>query len=242
MKKQMRGLIKKGRDMKLFIDDGDIAAIKELCEFYPIDGVTSNPSILTKVEGDPLENLRRIRETIGEDKLIFAQTVAESYEGILKDAYLIKEVLGENTIVKIPSNPVGFKAMMALKKEGIKTCGTVVYTPMQAYLAAKAGACYVAPYINRIDNLGYDGVATVKKIQDIFDNNNMDCQILAASFKNSQQVLELCEYGVGSATCSVDVIRGFVKNACIDDAIAAFTKDFAAKTGKRSLSELKKAE
>ena len=224
--------------MKLFIDDANLEAIKEINEYYPVDGVTTNPSILAKAKRDPRETLKAIREIIGEDKIIFAQAVDLSFEGMIKDAHMIVELLGKNTVVKPPSTPTGFKAMMALKKEGIPTCGTVVYTPMQAYLAAKAGASYVAPYVNRIDNMGYDGTGVVKKIQNILENNGMDCEVLAASFKNSQQVLELAEYGVGNATCAADVIKGFVKNLAIDGAINDFVEDFKALTGKTSMSDL----
>jgi fructose-6-phosphate aldolase 2 len=229
---------KEGNNMKLFIDDANIEAIKELNEYYPIDGVTTNPSILAKAKRDPRETLKEIRSVIGEDRIIFAQAVDLSFEGMIKDAHMIVELLGKNTVVKLPSTPTGFKAMMALKKEGITTCGTVVYTPMQAYLAAKAGASYVAPYVNRIDNMGYDGVRVVQQIQDILDNNAMDCEVLAASFKNSQQVLELAEYGVGNATCAADVIKGFVKSLAIDGAIQDFVDDFKALTGRTSMSDL----
>ena len=224
--------------MKLFIDDANLDAIRELAEYYPIDGVTTNPSILAKAKRDPRETLKAIREIIGEDMIIFAQAVDLTCEGMIKDAHMIMDLLGKNTIVKIPSTPTGFKAIRQLKKEGITTCGTVVYTPMQAYLAAKAGASYVAPYVNRIDNMGYDGVAVVKKIQNILENNDMDCEVLAASFKNSQQVLELAEYGVGSATCAADVIKSFVKSATIDGAVNDFVNDFEALTGKVSMSGL----
>ena len=223
--------------MKLFIDDANIEAIKELLEYYPIDGVTTNPSILAKANRNPWETLKMIREVIGEDRILFAQAVALDYEGMIADAHKIVETLGKNTIVKIPCFKVGFKAIMKLKEEGIRTCGTVVYTPMQAYLAAKAGASYVAPYVNRIDNMGYDGVAVVKQIQDILENNGMDCEVLAASFKNSQQVLELCEYGVGNATAAADVIRSFVKNPAIDQAIEDFVSDYEKLTGKTSMNE-----
>ena len=109
---------------------------------------------------------------------------------------------------------------------------------MQAYLAAKAGASYVTPYVNRIDNMGYDGVSVTKKIQDILENNGYECKVLAASFKNSNQVLELCEYGVGAATCSPDVIDNFVKNVAIDKAVDDFVKDFEEYTGKHSMKEI----
>ncbi len=225
--------------MKLFIDDANIDAIRELTEYYPVDGVTTNPSILAKAGRDPRETLKMIRETIGEDKIIFAQAVASDCEGMLEDARMIMDLLGRNTIVKIPCTPVGFKAMMRLKEEGIRTCGTVVYTAMQGYLAAKAGASYVAPYVNRIDNMGYDGIEVVKQIQDILDNSETDCEVLAASFKNSQQVLELARYGIGGATCGSDVIRAFVKNAAIDSAVQDFVDDFEKLTGVTAMTALK---
>ena len=224
--------------MKLFIDDANIEAIRELIEYYPIDGVTTNPSILAKAGKDPRETLKEIREVIGDDMIIFVQAVDLSFEGMIRDAHMIVNLLGANTVVKIPSTPIGFKAMMALQKECIPTCGTVVYTPMQALLAAKAGASYVAPYVNRIDNMGYDGVGIVKQIQDILLNNNMACEVLAASFKNSQQVLELAAYGIENVTCGPDVFRGFVKNAAIDGAVQDFVDDFEKLTGKTSMSSL----
>ena len=110
---------------------------------------------------------------------------------------------------------------------------------MQAYLAAKSGAEYAAPYINRIDNMGFDGVETVKKIQDIFDLHEFSTRILAASFKNSQQVLSLCSYGIKAATCAPSVIDGFVNNAAIDAAVMAFLKDFEkAAPGSKSMADL----
>ena len=224
--------------MQLLIDDADIQEIRRLYDLYPIDGVTTNPSILAKAGPDSAAVLREIRDFIGEDALLFAQALALTAEGMAADAHRILEICGKNTIVKIPSIPEGFKAIRLLKAEGIKTCGTVVYTPMQAFLAAKAGSCYVAPYVNRIDNMGYDGVKVVKEIQDMLVNNRMDCRVLAASFKNSQQVLELCAYGVGSATASPAVIDGFVKNPAIDAAVRDFLRDFEKTTGKTAMTEL----
>ena len=224
--------------MELYIDDANIEAIERLIDLYPIDGVTTNPSILAKAKKDPKEILNEIRKIIGEDRILFVQALPLTAEGMIEDARTIVKELGNNTIVKIPSIPEGFKAIRELKKEGIRTCGTVVYTPLQAYLAAKAGASYVAPYVNRIDNMGYDGVSVVKKIQNILENNAFDCKILAASFKNSNQVLELCEYGIGAATCAPDVIENFVKNAAIDKAVDDFVKDFEGLTGKHSMKEV----
>ena len=225
--------------MKLFIDHADTKAIRRLFSLYPIDGVTTNPSILAHAGRDPRETLREIREIIGEDGILFAQALGATAEELAEDARYIASLCGKNTVVKLPSIPEGFKAMRTLKKEGITTCGTVVYTPMQALLAAKAGASYVAPYVNRIDNMGYDGVGIVKQIQDILDSYpDLECEILAASFKNSQQVLELCAYGIDSVTAAPDVIEGFVKNLAIDGAVADFDADFRKLTGKARMCEL----
>ena len=217
--------------MKLIIDDAHMDQIKKIYEYYPIDGVTTNPSILAKSRRAPYEVLKEIREFIGADAELHVQAVAKTAEGMIEDAHRIVKELGTNTYVKIPSVPEGFKAMMALKKEGIKLTATAIYTPMQAFLAAKSGADYAAPYINRIDNMGYNGVQIAKHIHDIFRNNGLNTEVLAASFKNSQQLLELCEYGIGASTVSPDVIDVLVKNQAIDSAIDAFVADFETLTG-----------
>ncbi len=218
--------------MKFIIDDAHIDQIKKIYEFYPVDGVTTNPSILAKSGKQPYEVLKEIRAFIGEDAELHVQVVAKAAEGMIEDAHRITAELGRNTYVKIPSVPEGFKAMMALNEEGIPITATAVYTPMQAFLAAKAGASYAAPYINRIDNMGYNGVQVAQKIHDIFKNNGLKTEVLAASFKNSQQLLELCEYGIGASTVSPGVIDLLVKNQAVTAAIDDFTADFEKLAGK----------
>ena len=217
--------------MKLLIDDAHIDAIKRLYEFYPIDGVTTNPSILAKSGRQPYEVLKEIRAFIGKEADLHVQVLAMEAEGMVRDAHRIVEELGDATLVKIPCIPEGFKAMKQLAKEGIRTTGTAIYTAMQAYLAAKSGAEYAAPYINRIDNMGFNGIEVTKEIQDIFVNNGFHTSMLAASFKNSQQVLELCAYGIGASTVSPDVIESFVKNQAVTAAVDDFVKDFEKLAG-----------
>lgn len=225
--------------MKLLIDDARPDLIKEIRQYYPIDGVTTNPTILAKSGRPPYEVLKEIRALIGADADLHVQVIAGTVEGMVKDARRIQAELGKNTLIKIPSVPVGFSAMQILKAEGARVTATAVYTPMQAYLAAKSGADYVAPYINRIDNMGFDGIRVAKEIQDIFGNNGYKTQILAASFKNSQQVLELCKYGIGAATVSPEVIKAFVNNAAVDSAVEAFVKDFETLCGEgRTMADL----
>ncbi len=217
--------------MKLIIDDAHMDQIKKIYEFYPVDGVTTNPSILAKSGRNPYEVLKEIRTFIGDEAELHVQAVAGTAEGMVEDAHRIISELGQNTYVKIPSVPEGFKAMKVLKGEGISITATAIYTPLQAFLAGKCGASYAAPYINRIDNMGYNGIQVAKEIHDIFKKNNLDTEVLAASFKNSQQVLELCEYGIGAATIAPDVIEGLVKNREITAAVDDFVKDFEKLTG-----------
>ncbi|MBR6712188.1 MAG: fructose-6-phosphate aldolase [Selenomonadaceae bacterium] len=212
--------------MKLIIDDAHIDQIKRIYKFYPVDGVTTNPTILAASGRKPYDVLKEIREFIGADAELHVQVIAKTAEGMVADAHRIQAELGKNTFVKVPAIEEGFRAMRLLKAQGVNITATAIYTPMQAFIAAKAGANYAAPYINRIDNMGYDGVAIAKHIQDIFRNNNLNAKVIAASFKNSQQLLELTEYGIGAATASPDVIFSLVKNDAITSAVNAFIRDF----------------
>jgi fructose-6-phosphate aldolase 2 len=216
--------------MKLCIDHADVAKIRRIYEFYPVDGVSTNPSILARCGRAPYEVLREIRAIVGDGEL-FVQAVSPDAEGMVTEAHRIVKELGEATLVKIPCVPEGFKAMKALNAVGIRFIGTAIYTPMQGFLAAKCGAEYVAPYVNRIDNMGFDGVQVSKDIHDAIQGSGLDSGLLAASFKNSQQVLELVKYGVKAVTVAPDVIEGLVKNAAIDAAIDQFTQDFQALAG-----------
>ena len=159
--------------MEFIIDDAHIEFIKKIYEFYPVDGVTTNPSILAKCGRQPYEVLKEIRQFIGKDAQLHVQVVAREAEGMIEDAHRIVKELGENTFVKVPSVPEGFKAMKQLHAENIKITATAIYTPLQAYLAAKCGASYVAPYINRIDNMGYNGIQVAKQIHNVLKNNDL---------------------------------------------------------------------
>ena len=218
--------------MTLLIDDADIERIKTIYNYYPIDGVTTNPSILSKCGRPPYEALRDIRAFIGNKAELHVQVVSKTAEEMVEEGRYIERMLGNNTYIKIPTVPEGLKAMQILNGEGYLVTATAIYTPMQAYLAAKAGAKYAAPYVNRIDNLGNDGISTTKKMHDIYVNNGLETKLLAAGFKNSQQVQELCEYGVSALTVAPDVIDNFIKNACVTAAVDDFVTDFEKLCGK----------
>ncbi len=212
--------------MKLIIDHANLEKIKEIYSYYPVDGVTTNPSILAKEKRNPYEVLKEIREFIGKDGELHVQVISKIAEDMIKEAYKIIEVLGQNTYIKIPVTREGLKAIKILSKEGINITATAIYTQMQGYLAGKAGAKYAAPYVNRIDNLGANGIQSAKDIHDIYVKNNINTEVLAASFKNSQQVLELAKYGIGAATISPSVMEGLIKLDAVECAVQAFIDDF----------------
>ena len=218
--------------MKLLIDDARIATIERLCEVFPIAGVTTNPTILAKIGGNPFDVLKEIRELIGEEADLHVQAVSRRAEDIVAEANHIVKILGANTFVKIPALPEGFKAMKTLLETSeILVTATAVYTPMQAFIAGQCGAAYVAPYVNRIDNMGFDGIRVTREIKEVFSANAMETEIIAASFKNAQQVLELCKCGVGAVTLAPELFYASVKNSAINSAVDDFIADFESFAG-----------
>ncbi|RLL41130.1 fructose-6-phosphate aldolase [Oceanobacillus piezotolerans] len=196
--------------MKLYIDSANIESISWLNEYYPIAGVTTNPSILVKEEKPYLEVLKEIRSIIGNDKELFVQALGDKAEEILDEARFITNELSGNLIVKVPVTEEGIKAIKLLTAENIPSLATTVYTAFQALIAAKSGAKYVAPYVNRIDNLSGNGGLVVKEISELFTAYGLSCEILAASFKNLQQVHDVCLAGAEAVTVAPDIIESMV--------------------------------
>jgi fructose-6-phosphate aldolase 1/fructose-6-phosphate aldolase 2 len=221
-----------GIAMLILVDHADINEIKALYEEFPYDGVTTNPSILKKVGGNPMKVLKEIRAFLPKEAQLHAQLVSQDKESMLREAQYIWNELGSDTYVKVPVTKEGFKAMAAMHAKGVKAItATAIYTAMQAFMAAKAGARYTAPYVNRIDNLGADGVKTAIDIHMMFCLYGLKADVLAASFKNSQQVLELCKAGIGSITAAPDILRNLIVCASTASAVDVFTKDFGTIAG-----------
>ena len=212
--------------MKILVDHANINAIKKMYEYYPVDGVTTNPSIVKKAGKNPYDVLLEIREFIGKDADLHAQVISRKAEDMVTEAHKMLEILGANTFIKVPVVPEGLKAIKILATEGVSVTGTAIYNQMQGFLAGKAGAKYVAPYVNRIDNLGANGIQVAKDIHDMLKKAGLATQVLAASFKNSQQVQELAAYGVEASTVAPDVIEGLIKVDAARCAVDVFISDF----------------
>ena len=187
----------------------------------------------TKSGKKPYEVLREIRGIIGPETDLHVQTLGEDADEIVHEATVIKRMLGEKTFVKIPVTREGIKAIRICAQRFGHITGTAVYSTAQAYLAAEAGADYIAPYVNRIDDLSQNGVEVTKKIQNILGQYAGKTRMLAASFRNVHQVIELAEYGVYSATVDPDIIERMLTNDSVDAAIAKFSADMTSAYGEQ---------
>lgn len=224
--------------MLVMLDTADHQTIREGFEFFPLAGVTTNPSIVAKAKGDFWAIQEGIRDLIGEKSLLFAQVVGETAEEMVAEAKLLQDRLGKNTYAKVPVTKEGLKAMTMIKNEGIGVLATAIFTPLQALLAARAGADWVAPYVNRIDNITGDGVGVIAAIRDIYDQAGIDTKIVAASFKNVQQVLECAKLGAEAVTVPGDILEKMLEHLMTDWSMDQFDRDWKAQYGNRTISQL----
>ena len=221
--------------MIYILDTADLAAIKHCNEFYPLAGVTTNPSIIAKAKTDFWPLVENIRAIIGKDKMLHVQTTETKAEAIVEEAKLLQERLGGEFYVKIPIGEEGLKATMMLKEIGIKVTMTAIFTPAQALMAARAGASFVAPYVNRLDNILGDGCEVVAEIVSQLENYGSDCKVLAASFKNAEQVHKCASYGCHSVTVTDDIMKALISHPMTDAAISGFEKDWKSVYGEKTI-------
>lgn len=224
--------------MRIILDTANLEDIRYFNEYFPIEGVTTNPTILSKEGGDVLKLLKDIRAIIGEDKEMHVQVTETEYDKILEEAKAIVAYLGKNTFVKIPATDVGLKATKALSDEGYGITVTAVLTAAQAMLASNSGAAYVAPYVSRLENICADGIGTVAEIAEIFAISGTDTQILAASFKTAKEVLDCAVVGCHTATIGSDVMHKLLAHTTTDTSIDGFASDWKKAFGETTLLKL----
>lgn len=224
--------------MQYIIDTAQIDAIKKCAEFYPIDGVTTNPTIISKERTSFTALIKEIRDIIGPDKMLHIQTTENTAEMIVKEAIALQGAVGGDFYIKIPVSPEGLKATMILSKMGIKVTMTAIFTQQQALIAAKAGATYVAPYINRLDSIVSDGVHVVEEIVQMFRAHNLSTKVLAASFKNAEQIHKVAMVGGHAVTISPDLFEKLVYHPLTLYAIDDFDADWQGVYGEKKILEL----
>ncbi|MDN6423036.1 MAG: fructose-6-phosphate aldolase, partial [Tetragenococcus koreensis] len=201
----------------------------------PLTGVTTNPSIVKK-EGkvDFFAHMNTIREIIGKERSLHVQVVAKDKAGMLKDVEAILEQIDREVYLKIPASEEGLKVIKILKKEELNVTATAIYTKFQAYLAIAAGADYIAPYFNRMENLNIDAKEAMAAMANEIERSNSKTKIVAASFKNVGQVTTALDQGAQAVTVAPDIIAQALAMPSIAQAVDDFTEDWESIFGKSS--------
>ncbi|WP_313355319.1 fructose-6-phosphate aldolase [Kosakonia cowanii] len=220
--------------MELYLDTADIAEVERLARIYPLAGVTTNPSIIAAGKTPLWEVLPRMQQAIGANGTLFAQVMSRDAEGMVSEAKRLHHAL-PGIVVKILVTGEGLAAIKQLKKEGIVTLGTAVYSAAQGLLAALAGAKYVAPYVNRVDAQGGDGVRMVQELQTLLSLHAPESKVLAASFKTPRQALDCLLAGCEAITLPVDVAKQMLNTPAVESAVEKFEQDWQGAFGSLSL-------
>lgn len=222
--------------MEYMLDTLNVEDIKKWSAILPLAGVTSNPTIAKK-EGDIdfFERIKEVRSIIGEEASIHVQVVAQDYDGILKDAARIREYCGDSIYIKVPVTKEGLAAMKTLKAEGYRITATAIYSIFQGLLAIEAGADYLAPYYNRMENLNIDAEAVIGQLAEAIDRECSDSKILAASFKNVGQVNKAFALGAHAITAGPDVFEAGFAMPSIQKAVDDFSADWESVHGQKQI-------
>lgn len=224
--------------MRILLDTANLNDIRYFNEYYPIEGITTNPTILSKESGNVIDNILNIRRIIGPDKELHVQVTETSFDRIIREAEALVSTFGKNTFVKIPVTDVGLKVTKYLSERGFGVTVTAVLTAAQGMLASNAGASYVAPYISRSENLCADGIGTVADIAEIFKASGASTQILAASFKTAKEVLDVAVAGCHAATIGSSIMKMLISHTTTDTSIQGFDRDWKAAYGNTTLLDL----
>jgi len=209
--------------MKFFIDTANIQEIKEGIMLGMVDGVTTNPSLVAKEKKGFDKVIRDILDIV--DGPVSLEVISLDAEGMVREGRKLAK-LGSNVVVKVPMTEEGLKATRIFANEGIRINQTLVFSPLQALMAAKAGAAYVSPFVGRLDDIAHDGMEIVDQIITIFDNYGYDTEVIVASVRHPRHVLEAALMGADIATIPFKVIAQLAKHPLTDIGIEAFLADW----------------
>ena len=208
--------------MKLFIDTADTDEIQRAAAMGVLDGVTTNPSLIAKT-GKPM---REVLETICSlvDGPVSGEVFSTEYDAMLREAEALAGI-APNLVVKVPLIPEGIRLVKTLTERGIKTNVTLCFSPLQALMAAKAGATYVSPFVGRLDDIGHDGMGLVEQIVEIYGNYGYETEVLVASVRSPTHVVEAMRMGAHVATVPFAVIDRLMAHPLTDRGLARFIED-----------------
>ena len=209
--------------MKIFIDTADIGEIKEAMALGILDGVTTNPSLVAKTGKEFEPCIREILDLVPGP--VSVEVVATDFEGMMKEA-AVYAAWGDNVVIKVPIIKEGLKAIKALSDQGVKVNVTLCFSPMQALLAAKAGAAYISPFVGRLDDISHDGMDLISQVLDIYTNYAYDTEVLVASVRNPMHVVQAALMGADVATIPLKVIDQLLKHPLTDIGLEKFLADW----------------
>ncbi|MFH0778688.1 MAG: fructose-6-phosphate aldolase [Candidatus Eisenbacteria bacterium] len=209
--------------MKFFIDTASVKEIREAASYGILDGVTTNPTLLSKEEGEPRAILKEICSIV--DGPVSAEVIALDKDGMIKEAVELSK-LHPNIVIKVPLTKDGVKAIRELKTKNIPTNATLVFSSNQAMLAAKAGATFVSPFIGRLDDAGHVGMDVIREITTIYGNYGFETEVIVASVRNPLHVVDAALTGAQIVTCPFNVIELMFKHPLTDAGIKKFLEDW----------------
>jgi transaldolase len=209
--------------MKIFLDSASIESIRKYNDMGILDGVTTNPSLLSKENGDPRKIMNEIVRII--QGPVSLEVIGTDYEVIMEEAHRLKKY-GQNVVVKVPMIPAGLRAVKSLKQDGIPTNVTLVFSSNQAILAAKAGASYISPFIGRLDDNGHDGINIIREIKQIFSNYKFEAEILVASVRHPLHVIEAGKCGADIVTVPPEILHKMLTHPLTDKGLSSFIADW----------------
>jgi transaldolase len=209
--------------MKIFLDTANLPSIKRYNDLGVVDGITTNPTLLSKEGKDPEALMAEIVKLVRGP--VNLEVIGTSYDEMIREARQLSK-LGKNVVVKIPMIPEGLKAVKTLHSEAIRTNVTLIFSANQALLAAKAGASYVSPFIGRIDDAGQEGMQVIRECVQIFGNYQYEAEVLVASIRHPLHVIEAAKLGAGVATMPPDVLDKMMKHPLTDIGLARFLDDW----------------
>ncbi len=223
--------------MEFLLDTANLEIIRKYNEIYNITGVTTNPTIISRENCEFFPRLLQIRKIIGE-KQLHVQVTASTMEEMLMEAEAIVKRLDKNVYIKVPATEEGIKTMKALKAEGYNVTATVVYTVQQAVMAANVGADYAAPYFNHICNNTYDAVQVIGDMAKCLKMYNKPTKLLAASFRNTSQILQALSAGAEAVTVAPELYATMLENPFVDLTVQKFSATWDNLYGKKKIYEL----
>jgi transaldolase len=208
--------------MKIFIDTGNFKEIEALVPLGIIDGVTTNPTLMAKEGGDPKQILKKICDLV--QGPVSGEVVATDYEGMVREGRDLAQI-SEHIVVKVPFTQHGVRACKTLSGEGSRVNVTLVFSPTQALIAAKVGATFVSPFVGRLDDIATSGMGLIEQIVEIYDNYDYTTEVLVASVRGPQHIVEAARMGADVCTCPGKVIEQMFNHPLTDSGLERFLKD-----------------